>query len=254
MANINWQTAKMCAGISDGVYYTGDKMFEHFSKYMHTTQTMSLLENSNAQGIAFLDSEDRLVFVFRGTEADQTEDLVADAKVWATASDTVGMVHTGFKQELDKLWEQVTDCVISMPSNQIVVTGHSLGAAMATLCASRLTQAGYDVHLYTFGSPKVGDASWAKQFNGVNAYRFVNNNDLVTQVPLFQDYQHVGALFYITYDGEIISECTDEQRDNDRKQSWMRALANGQLFNELYDHSMEKYIERISTFIMSGVK
>ena len=254
MAPINWHTALMCANISDGVYYTGDKMFDYFSKYLHSTKVMTFLENDNAQGVIFLDSSDRLVIVFRGTESDQPSDLVADAKVWATSSDTVGIVHTGFKQELDKLWPQISDYLLSMPDTHIVITGHSLGAAMATLCASRLTQAGHSIELYTFGSPRVGDADWANQFNAINAYRFVNNNDLVTQVPVFQDYIHVGSLCYIDYDGNIISDCTPEQRDQDRRKSWLRALSKGQLFDELYDHSMEKYIQRIAEFISNGAK
>ena len=252
MANINWQTARMCADVSDGVYYTGDRMFGYFSKYLNqNVQTIIPLEHPNAQGLMFLDKQDRLVIVFRGTESDQTDDIVADAKIWSTQSDTCGMVHTGFKQELDKLWTQVTDALIAEPDRHLIITGHSLGAAMATLCASRLTQAGHSVELYTFGSPKVGDPDWAKQFNAINAYRFVNNNDLVTQVPLFQGYEHVGTLYYMDYDGNIISECTPEQRDQDRRKSWLRALAKGQLFDELYDHSMEKYIERIEKHISS---
>lgn len=250
MANINWQTARMCADVSDGVYYTGDRMFGYFEKYLNQGfQSITQLEHDNAQGMIFLDNQDRLVIVFRGTDSDQSDDLVADAKVWATASDTVGEVHTGFKQELDKLWPQVSDYLLAMPNKHIIITGHSLGAAMATLCASRLAHAGHSLELYTFGSPKVGDAAWANQFKGINAYRFVNNNDLVTQVPVFQGYQHVGTLYYIDYDGNIISECTQEQRDQDRRKSWLRALAKGQLFDELYDHSMEKYIEKINSFV-----
>ena len=58
---------------------------------------------------------------------------------------------------------------------------HSLGAALATICASRL-----DAHeLYTFGSPRVGNRAFVKEMknDGIQHYRFVNNNDIVTGVP-----------------------------------------------------------------------
>ncbi|MCA9453043.1 MAG: hypothetical protein KC584_10520, partial [Nitrospira sp.] len=56
-------------------------------------------------------------------------------------------------------------------------TGHSLGAALATLAADRYG----DVQgLYTFGSPLVGDEGFARDFY-VSGYRFVNNNDVVAR-------------------------------------------------------------------------
>ena len=40
-------------------------------------------------------------------------------------------------------------------------TGHSLGAAMATLGAAEVADGQRSVTLYTFGSPRVGDKAWA---------------------------------------------------------------------------------------------
>ena len=47
----------------------------------------------------------------------------------------------------------------------LLFTGHSLGAAMATLAAAEHAGGAAAVQLYTFGSPRVGDqafASWAR--------------------------------------------------------------------------------------------
>lgn len=59
------------------------------------------------------------------------------------------------------------------------MTGHGLGAALATLMASVRTPAA----LYTFRSPKVGDADFVATLAPIKSYRYVNCCDLVPQIP-----------------------------------------------------------------------
>src|SRR5262249_54451343 len=98
------------------------------------------------------------------------------------------------------------------------LTGHSLGAALATLAAARWA-AGHRVQgLYTFGSPRVGNAAFAATVPGP-CYRFVNNNDVVTRLPppgLFAGYRHVGVLKYIRTDGVIVEDPAPEGVARDR--------------------------------------
>jgi triacylglycerol lipase len=51
-----------------------------------------------------------------------------------------------------------------MPASalQLWVTGHSLGAALATLAAADFAKEGYQPVVYTMGSPRVGDRDWVK--------------------------------------------------------------------------------------------
>lgn len=70
---------------------------------------------------------------------------------------------------------------------QIYVTGHSLGAALATLAAvhiSKLVGGKIPVHLYTFASPRVGDRTFANHFSSIDAYRIINSEDLIQSVLL----------------------------------------------------------------------
>jgi hypothetical protein len=73
---------------------------------------------------------------------------------------------------------------------QIYVTGHSLGAALATLAAVHIDKLlktnGLDipVHLYTFASPRVGDCTFANHSSSIDAYRIINSEDLIQFVPL----------------------------------------------------------------------
>lgn len=73
---------------------------------------------------------------------------------------------------------------------QIYVTGHSLGAALATLAAPHIDKLLKDsglnvpVHLYTFASPRVGDATFASHFSAIDTYRIINSEDLIQSIPL----------------------------------------------------------------------
>ena len=87
------------------------------------------------------------------------------------------------------------------PVRRIVVTGHSLGggiAALLTLDILRLLQpgaapSGPTVELFTFGSPRCGNAAFAEAFAGATVWRVVNPSDIVPRVPSWKPWKHVGV-------------------------------------------------------------
>ena len=57
--------------------------------------------------------------------------------------------------------------------------------------------------LFTYGSPRVGWPNYVKSLK-ICHYRWQNNNDIVTRVPLrLMNYRHDGTLIYIRHDGSI---------------------------------------------------
>ena len=54
----------------------------------------------------------------------------------------------GFKLELRKLWSSIEGVLQRNKTKKLWITGHSLGGAMATLCASRLKKENqYFIHM-----------------------------------------------------------------------------------------------------------
>ncbi|HYW53948.1 MAG TPA: VOC family protein [Dongiaceae bacterium] len=83
------------------------------------------------------------------------------------------------------------------PAPQVVVTAHSLGAALLTLYVmeSATKQQLHTPLVYTFASPLVGDAAFAAAYGrlaGVTTWRIVNKRDAVPTLPPFLGYVHVG--------------------------------------------------------------
>ena len=104
------------------------------------------VEGAQGYGLA---KEDYIVLAFRGTEPKEKSDVVADLKAWKSSSKYKGRVHAGFKDEAVKLMPLVDKFVKKHSDKKIYVTGHSLGAAIATIVTTRLERK--PVATYTYG-------------------------------------------------------------------------------------------------------
>jgi len=104
-----------------------------------------------------------------------------------------------------------------MPALHIYVTGHSLGAAIATLAAADLYQLTPDISLYTYGSPRVGDETFAKYFDKIvpDSFRVVAHQDFVPKVPQrFLGFRHVSReIWYPEATGNSFRVCDGGEDD-----------------------------------------
>jgi hypothetical protein len=143
------------------------------------------------------------IVVFRGTDADDPTDIGEDADFVLKDWEIGGKVHTGFARALNEVRPALDNAVKSL-GIPILFTGHSLGAALATLAAS-LYKATYNVAgLYTIGSPRVGNSAFITTLDGIAVYRYRDCCDMVTRVPLPEmGYAHVGSAHYIDRHGLI---------------------------------------------------
>lgn len=132
------------------------------------------------------------VLAFRGTEVN-IKDYVTDLKVGKPPLDSSDVVvHEGFKLALDSVWDAVA-AELAKLTCPVFFTGHSLGAALATLAAARHAPAA----VYTFGSPYVGDKEFVESLVGVPVFRCKDDIDIVTVVPPEEwGFRHVGELHH----------------------------------------------------------
>jgi triacylglycerol lipase len=155
---------------------------------------------------------DFVIVAFRGTEADEWQDVLDDKQFIQVPWDRPGThVHRGFKGALDRVWPTMSPILDGLAASRTVwFTGHSLGAALAMLAADRFART---AGVCTIGCPRVGDIAFSQGFDtrfGLRALRYVFDTDIVTHVPpplpFPFPYKHAGALRQISAEGQITSE------------------------------------------------
>lgn len=132
---------------------------------------------------------DAVYVVFRGTQTPSEWISNMNAVLKPYEYGGAGNVHGGFAELYGSIRETVMEAIDSQGKRRkIYIAGHSLGAAIATLGVRDIGKDGRNAikGVYLYGSPRVGDAEYAKEYDrgyrGVT-YRIVNSSDLVTSVP-----------------------------------------------------------------------
>ncbi|KAG5375546.1 hypothetical protein IGI04_040142 [Brassica rapa subsp. trilocularis] len=188
-----------------------------------------------------------IVVSFRGTEPFDADDWCTDLDVsWYLLippyeMKNVGKIHAGFSRALGlqkngwpkenislihqyayyTIRQKLRDMLAIDKNSKFILTGHSLGGAIAALFPAILAVHGEDELLdklegvYTFGQPRIGDEQFGEYMkevvrkHGIKYERFVYNNDIVPRVP-FDDkilfsYKHYGSCNYFNslYKGKV---------------------------------------------------
>jgi len=198
-------------------------------------------------------NDEDLVVAFRGTEPNRIEDWLTDlCYEYFERPVGGGSVHGGFWRAWLAVKSEVVDAVKSQRKmkQNVWVTGHSLGGALACLAGADLPAAHKPVSIHTFGGPRVGSPEYAKGFK-LSLARYVNNTDIVPHVPLQgllirYRYSHVGLRKIIQADGSVTSS----------EAAWLRLLrltaqstfmglasVSKQAFA---NHSLDEYIAKLS--------
>lgn len=76
---------------------------------------------------------------------------------------------------------------------RVVVTGHSLGGAVATIAGSFLRAESILCDIYTYGSPRIGNRAFMDYIESLQGFtaRITNGKDFVTALPSGFSYAHI---------------------------------------------------------------
>lgn len=275
-AYADWPVAELLASMSEASYLSPVDAEPTLSNFGFKKVT-TILDGSMAGYVAT--SDNVTVVVFRGTDNDI--DWIVNLAVGSLQTPK-GPVHKGFYNAYQPLKPQIVKLVKAAKPKHLWITGHSLGGALAVICAYDLIEnenLAVD-GLITFGQPMVAKPQLAGHLDTVLLGRFahyVNGNDIVARVP--PNFSHFGSLVWFTGSGVKRSKPkrmvfgtagTDEppsvegveitplsEREFERLKSRLRAESieprvspDGEPLYEgnstwVQDHGMEHYLEKI---------
>jgi hypothetical protein len=163
---------------------------------------VAFVERGPAQGFLAWTPELAMV-AFRGTES--TADWLSNLHLTTRDLPGLGRVHAGFLEQFQALRPELERLLNLRPALPLLVTGHSLGGAIAVLAASSWAPTRPVRVLYTYGQPAVAaDSSTAMAMAAAlpgRWHRLVNDADIVPRVP--PTYRHGGHLLRFDKTGRV---------------------------------------------------
>ncbi len=157
---------------------------------------------------------------------------------------TPGWIHRGFGESMDPdTMVDLRDAIAELRQrgDGVYATGHSRGAAQATIFASRYWVDG----LWTFGSPRVGDGDFARDVDrrypllSDKHLRYVFESDPVVHLPLI-GYRHCGRQRW--WDGK---KWRDDMPWLTQLGVYVTSRKRQYVGDALDDHSIQCYIDAL---------
>ncbi len=203
---LDWNTAISAADLSH-LSYEDRIEVQRVCRDVWQLQNVSFVQGGETQ--CFVASTDKAVLVaFRGTK--EVLDWFSNLNVLGTTT-SYGTVHRGFLEAFKIVRNRLRDLIDPLiAGRKLLLTGHSLGGALATIAAAEW-RGTYDIaSIYTFGQPCVGGSAFQALMNNEFAgrfYRFVNADDIVPRVP--PGYKHVGRRIKFNDIGDVIGDSVE---------------------------------------------
>jgi hypothetical protein len=206
-------------------------------------------KKSDTQG--FVATKGKSIYVvWRGSESkkDFQNDASIDKVPFIEENEKV---HIGFKSSWESVVGDTYDAIDTALENlqgettDIVVSGHSLGGAVATLYAYSIKKhyPHYNIKATTIGSPRVGNKTFKENYDksGIDTLRIVHNNDLVTHTP-YIGFQHVNYQVRLDSDGNRL------ENDKSLKSLWLylKSLFSGKTIK---DHMGDGYMKALENWL-----
>lgn len=222
------------------------------------------ISKADIQVLALAD-ETKICISFRGTATtlNVCNHLEFGLEQIATIGNEEICVHKGFWKCIDRIWDELVIYLknhinklkekgISLPC--LLLTGHSLGGALATLSAYRFVfdhNFHSDIQLYTFGQPRCGNEAFATALNKnvPNYYRVINYLDLIVNLPpRLMNYTHAGKIIWLDSKGELLDKEAYRVKMNELDIYGKKQVRDNliQRMRRMSDHSLSQYQLKIA--------
>lgn len=135
-------------------------------------------------------------------------------------------VHKGFykteQAQYPLVKSYVADLLLKYPTYKVIISGHSLGAALSTLVAMDLvadkTVPASSIRVFNFGSPRIGNDEFAYYTSKtlLDHNRNTHHKDIVPHVPMHERFTHIDGEWYQNGDGPSVpqQECVGYEDKN----------------------------------------
>ncbi|KAJ1974577.1 hypothetical protein H4R35_003545 [Dimargaris xerosporica] len=200
--------------------------------YAHNTQLVNFFSSRHNVTVGYVvinSNLNAIALTFRGSK--NTRQWLLDMKMapkrWPKSVKN-SLVHRGFLRGYQDVANQLyTQCMCLLarhPNHRLIIIGHSLGGALASLAAVDFMQRNSSLapitSVVTFGKPRVGNKHYVKHYSSLNldSTRVVNKRDVVPHVPpRFFGFRHEGEEMWILPNST--TNCTvyypgEDDRDN----------------------------------------
>jgi len=188
------------------------------------------------------------------------------------------LVHRGFNKAAREMLPQVLSDLEK--DRKVILTGHSMGGAIAILLGMYLDTMGYEVHqIITQGQPRVTNSAGVTKFKHLPLLRIANQGDLVVYLPppYITRYRHFGHKLYLAKDGAFeysvpgknnLLDNYPSREGEDIRELWDKIRSSPQItekFSQLYDeqpiqidpllffkvHNINVYLKRVQEIIQT---
>ncbi len=267
--SFSWATALSSALASHVVYFNESKLIEQVEDAWGFDYCQFIKRDNIECFVAGKESGSAIVS-FRGSQGKR--DWLTNLNMIST-SQPYGRVHRGFRSAFMAVKAPIEKVLNSNKVTSVIMTGHSLGGAIATIAAAEWLEWFNNQNIklngiYTFGQPAVGKGrfpEFIEEHFSDSIYRFVNDDDIVTRLP--PTYWHVGNLYHFDSSGHLnqLSETSyidrsqesmlSERELDQLKLKLLQDKLNGSSPHEegflpsFSDHSIAHYIRRVSCFL-----
>ncbi len=174
-----------------------------------------------------IDEPSKTLLVFRGTVSEQNVKTDLSYLPTKFMNEKNTSVHSGFYDVAQKSLQTYKNFL--KKDKPIFIIGHSLGGGVALLSGALLYKKGYDVTVYTFGSPAVGNKTFVQTIKGLRHYRYLHEKDLVAKI----DESNIGFLnkIFTFAKKEIITTFPDQDLAN-----FLQQLISSVEFHYIHDN------------------